>query len=107
MPLRPGLGGLLVRRNLSDLPLFPYLPYLPYLPQLRVLLCLPLRPVLLVSHNMQDPPVWFNEGLAEYYSSFDIEEDRKAHLGDPIPYHLETLREEKLLPLRALFAVDQ
>jgi tetratricopeptide (TPR) repeat protein len=28
-------------------------------------------------------------------------------LGDLIPYHLETLREEKLLPLRALFAVDQ
>jgi tetratricopeptide (TPR) repeat protein len=28
-------------------------------------------------------------------------------LGDLIPYHLETLRQEKLLPLRALFAVDQ
>jgi len=62
---------------------------------------------LLVDNAAGNAPTWFNEGLAEYYSSFDIEEDRKAHLGDLIPYHLETLREEKLLPLRALFAVDQ
>jgi tetratricopeptide (TPR) repeat protein len=62
---------------------------------------------LLVENTSGNAPTWFNEGLAEYYSSFDIEEDRKAHLGDLIPYHLETLREQKLLPLRALFAVDQ
>jgi tetratricopeptide (TPR) repeat protein len=62
---------------------------------------------LLVDNTLGNVPAWFNEGLAEYYSSFDIEEDRKVHLGDLIPYHLQTLREEKLLPLRALFAVDQ
>lgn len=62
---------------------------------------------LLVNNTAGNAPTWFNEGLAEYYSSFDIEEDRKAHLGDLIPYHLETLRDEKLLPLRTLFAVDQ
>lgn len=61
---------------------------------------------LLVDNISGNMPSWFNEGLAEYYSSFDIEEDRKAHLGDLIPYHLETLRHEKLLPLRTLFAVD-
>ena len=61
---------------------------------------------LLVDNAMGNVPVWFNEGLAEYYSSFDIEEDRKVHLGELIPYHLQTLREEKLLPLRTLFAVD-
>lgn len=61
---------------------------------------------LLVDNTSGNVPSWFNEGLAEYYSSFDIEEDRKAHLGDLIPYHLETLRQEKLLPLRTLFAVD-
>lgn len=61
---------------------------------------------LLVDNTSGNVPDWFNEGLAEYYSSFDIEEDRKAHLGDLIPYHLETLRSEKLLPLRTLFAVD-
>jgi tetratricopeptide (TPR) repeat protein len=61
---------------------------------------------LLVDNTSGNVPAWFNEGLAEYYSSFDIEEDRKAHLGELIPYHLETLRSEKLLPLRTLFAVD-
>ena len=61
---------------------------------------------LLVDNTSGNVPAWFNEGLAEYYSSFDIEEDRKAHLGELIPYHLETLRQEKLLPLRTLFAVD-
>jgi hypothetical protein len=61
---------------------------------------------LLVDNTSGNVPVWFNEGLAEYYSSFDIEEDRKAHLGELIPYHLQTLREDKLLPLRTLFAVD-
>jgi tetratricopeptide (TPR) repeat protein len=61
---------------------------------------------LLVNNTSGNVPTWFNEGLAEYYSSFDIEEDRKAHLGELIPYHLEALRQEKLLPLRTLFAVD-
>lgn len=61
---------------------------------------------LLVDNNLGNVPTWFNEGLAEYYRTFDIEEDRKVHLGDLIPYHLQTLREDKLLPLRTLFAVD-
>lgn len=61
---------------------------------------------LLVDNTSGNVPAWFNEGLAEYYSSFDIEEDQKAHLGVLIPYHLDTLRREKLLPLRTLFAVD-
>lgn len=62
---------------------------------------------LMIDNTMGNVPTWFNEGLAEYYSSFDIEEDRKAHLGELIGNHLATLREEKLLPLRTLFAVDQ
>jgi len=61
---------------------------------------------LLVDNTTGNMPAWFNEGLAEYYSTFSIEEDRKVHLGELIPYHLETLREGKLYPLRSLFAVD-
>jgi tetratricopeptide (TPR) repeat protein len=61
---------------------------------------------LLIDNNSGNVPTWFNEGLAEYYSTFDMEEDRKAHLGELIPYHLLTLRQEKILPLRTLFAVD-
>lgn len=61
---------------------------------------------LMIDNTVGNVPAWFNEGLAEYYSTFAIEEDRKVHLGELIPYHLMTLREEKLLPLRKLFAVD-
>lgn len=62
---------------------------------------------LLVDNTSGNVPAWFDEGLAEYYSSFDIEEDRKAHLGELLPYHLLTLREERLLPLKTLLAVDR
>jgi len=52
-------------------------------------------------------PLWFNEGLAEYYSTFDIKEDnRRVILGDLIANHVLYLRENKFLPLRTLFAVD-
>jgi tetratricopeptide (TPR) repeat protein len=61
---------------------------------------------LLLDNTSGSVPTWFNEGLAEYYSAFNIEEDRKVHLGDLIPYHLETLRAGKLYPMRQLFAVD-
>jgi tetratricopeptide (TPR) repeat protein len=51
-------------------------------------------------------PAWFNEGLAEYYSAFLIEDDRKVHVGALIPNHLRTLRQGKLYPLRTLLAVN-
>lgn len=52
-------------------------------------------------------PLWFNEGLAEYYSTFSItDEDRQAVLGEIIPNHVLYLRQQKMLPLRSLFAVD-
>ncbi len=52
-------------------------------------------------------PLWFNEGLAEYYSTFYVtDNDRKAILGDIIANHVLYLRDHKILPLPALFAVD-
>lgn len=51
-------------------------------------------------------PPWFNEGLAEYYSTFDIEDDQKVYLGNLISHHLQLLRSNQLLPLDKLFAVD-
>src|SRR5438270_5646269 len=63
---------------------------------------------LLVENNMgATVPLWFNEGLAEYYSTFDIKDDyRRVILGDLIANHVLYLRENKFLPLRTLFAVD-
>lgn len=62
---------------------------------------------LLVNNSLgpgQAPP-WFNEGLAEYYSTFAIEDDRKVYLGRLVDYHLRLLREQRLIPLSQLFAV--
>src|SRR6266699_3350902 len=63
---------------------------------------------LLVENTMGGAvPLWFNEGLAEYYSTFDIKDDyRRVILGDLIANHVLYLRENKFLPLRTLFAVD-
>lgn len=62
---------------------------------------------LLVNDSVGDVPLWFNEGLAEYYSTFDISEDRKVMLGKVISNHVLLLRQERILPLRTLFDVDQ
>jgi tetratricopeptide (TPR) repeat protein len=61
---------------------------------------------LLVNNTMGNAPVWFNEGLAEYYSTFSISNDQKIVLGDPIGNHVFLLRDSKMLPLRTLFQVD-
>ncbi|PYS95650.1 MAG: hypothetical protein DMF65_13945 [Acidobacteria bacterium] len=63
---------------------------------------------LLVNNTMGKAaaPPWFNEGLAEYYSTFDVDDDRKVYLGKLVDYHLQLLREQRLIPLKQLFAVD-
>jgi len=61
---------------------------------------------LLVENTFKDVPLWFNEGLAEYYSTFKITDDQKVVLGSPIGNHVFRLRESKMLPLRTLFEVD-
>lgn len=61
---------------------------------------------LLVNNTFKNAPVWFNEGLAEYYSTFKITDDQKIALGLPIGNHVHLLRQNKMLPLRTLFEVD-
>ena len=61
---------------------------------------------LLVNNNFKNAPVWFNEGLAEYFSKFHMSEDQRVVLGYPIVSHVLLLRRSKLLPLRTLFQVD-
>ena len=57
-----------------------------------------------ISANM---PLWFDEGLAEYYSTLDITGDLQVVLGKPIPTHVSRLRQNQLLPLKTLFQVDR
>lgn len=63
---------------------------------------------LLVNNNVRSGkvPAWFGEGLAEFYSTFRIEENREVTLGIPISNHVHFLRQQKMIPLRTLFAVD-
>jgi Flp pilus assembly protein TadD len=59
-----------------------------------------------LSNNYPSLPLWFNEGMAEVYSTF-LASNREARIGAPIPEHVYWLRRNGLIPLRDLFAVDQ
>lgn len=62
---------------------------------------------LLIRSSFPNAPLWFNEGLAEYYSTFNVSHgDRRVTLGKPIGNRVQTLRDSKLLPLDVLFKVD-
>jgi tetratricopeptide (TPR) repeat protein len=50
-------------------------------------------------------PLWLNEGLAEFYENTDIHE-KEALLGQPSAGDILWLRQNNLLPLTTLFAVD-
>jgi tetratricopeptide (TPR) repeat protein len=50
---------------------------------------------LLVNHNMKDPPIWFNEGIAEYYSTLEVTDgNKRITLGKPITNHVLLLRQQ-------------
>jgi hypothetical protein len=51
-------------------------------------------------------PPWFNEGFAEYYEQYKIENDRFVTLGAANEAHLNLLRNTGLQPLDKFFAVD-
>jgi tetratricopeptide (TPR) repeat protein len=50
-------------------------------------------------------PLWLNEGLAEFYQNTDIHE-KDVSLGQASPENLQLLRQNRLMPLATLFAVD-
>lgn len=51
-------------------------------------------------------PPWFNEGLAEFYQTFKIENDQKVTLGGIQTEHLYLLQQTKLIPLKTFFEID-
>lgn len=60
----------------------------------------------LIRNNTERVPLWFNEGLAEYYSTFDLMDgDKRVMIGKPISSHVLYLRGQNLIPLETLFAV--
>jgi hypothetical protein len=62
---------------------------------------------LIVSNVMSNPPIWLNEGLAEFYSTFRLMDGgRRAQLGLAIGEHLQLLRNVDRVPLPELLKVD-
>ena len=61
---------------------------------------------LLLRNAVRSVPVWLNEGLAEYYSTFKVTGDgTTADAGRPIVPHVRLLR-ERYMPIAELIAVD-
>ena len=51
-------------------------------------------------------PPWFNEGIAEYYERFAIENDQKVTLGAVNQGHLQLFQRTPLIPFETFFATD-
>ena len=63
---------------------------------------------LLISNASGVVPVWLNEGLAEFYSTFEMMADgREVLIGKTVPGHIPLLNERRLLPLEELLNVKQ
>jgi len=61
----------------------------------------------ILHNNLLRIPVWLDEGLAEFYSSFETsDKDQKATLGVPIGRHVFYLRAHTIIPLKTLLTVD-
>jgi tetratricopeptide (TPR) repeat protein len=56
--------------------------------------------------NFRGLPVWLNEGLAEFYGNSAIH-DKDVEIGKIAPYHLQTLQQERLIPMDALLLADE
>ena len=62
---------------------------------------------LLLRNATPSIPVWLNEGLAEYYSTYALADDgRRADIGRPIPRHVALLR-ERFIPITQLIGVER
>ena len=55
--------------------------------------------------NFRGLPVWLGEGLAEYFGNSTIR-DNEVDIGRISPYHLQVLRESKLIPIDTLLLAD-
>jgi hypothetical protein len=62
---------------------------------------------LLTSNSDLPMPVWLSEGLAEYYSTFQLERGgREAVLGSLVDDHLARLNDTVLIPLNDLLKIN-
>ncbi len=64
---------------------------------------------LLVNTKYGKAPLWFSEGLAEYYSAYDLlNETSSVRIGKRLPDRIQNLRAHpNLIPLASLLATDR
>lgn len=55
--------------------------------------------------NFRGLPVWLSEGLAEYFGNSTIR-DNEVNIGKISAYHLQVLRQSRLIPIEALLLAD-
>ncbi|MEO8521685.1 MAG: DUF1570 domain-containing protein [Acidobacteriota bacterium] len=61
---------------------------------------------LIIANVARNIPIWLNEGLAEYYSTYRVEAGgRAAVIGAAVPSHLILLNQATPMPLAELLAV--
>jgi tetratricopeptide (TPR) repeat protein len=56
--------------------------------------------------KVESLPLWLNEGLAEFYENTEVSE-KNISVGLPIAENVMMLRQNQLMPLATLFAVDR
>jgi hypothetical protein len=62
---------------------------------------------LVLSNATHAMPAWLSEGLAEYYSTFQLlDQGRRAIVGRVIPSHLRLVNQDPLMPIEELLAVE-
>lgn len=59
----------------------------------------------LMNLNFRDLPIWFGEGLAEFYGNSTIHE-KDVEIGKISAYHLQVLQQNRLIPIDVLLAAD-
>ena len=61
---------------------------------------------LLLRGYFADAPLWFNEGIAEYYSTLEVSGDgRRVNIGKPVARHRDLLQSRRL-PFARFFGVE-
>ena len=58
-----------------------------------------------LANNVPAAPLWANEGLAEYYTTFSTR-DRFAEIGAPVDAHQYWLRDNALIPMAEFLTLD-
>lgn len=59
-----------------------------------------------LANNYPGLPLWLNEGLAEYYSTFEVTGGGEAKVGLPILLHVAWLLDNGMIPLPKLLEMD-